>query len=235
MTDTVMNSVSLFKCLNCWCCSAQHESAIHMHILSNTHKYEEETKRIVVQPVNHEGYDDRTPTGELQNGFVTTVVLWEKTHCEKYEDCDTNYKGALLDCEKLVFCDGRKVMVHGSDVWSTSFMLDAVNTKCKTKTADRMNYLCRQRFMDKVRIMRGAQVLGRACAAMCNYGFIVTVQTLRRLAVPVVGSEFMRTVPLAAVMVLFIVERLEVEVEAEFVVMVVVALVTVDADEEIVG
>ena len=23
------NSVSLFKCLNCWCCSAQHELAIH--------------------------------------------------------------------------------------------------------------------------------------------------------------------------------------------------------------
>ncbi len=145
----------------------------HAHMLRDTKRYAEDTRNFVGQFVNHKEDDDRREGGELDTGFTETAQLWKAKYGEEYEDENTNYKGRISDSQVRVYSGNRAVSIKHDDEWRKSFVERAVVcAACGDKIYKDMHNDCRKKLAKAVKLARGGQVRGGACAALYGKGYI---------------------------------------------------------------
>ncbi len=143
----------------------------HAHILRDTNRYAEDTRRFVGRFVNHKEDDDRTEGGKLDRGFKRTIDLWREKYGEEYVDVYTSYKGRIGDNVERVFGRGGTKTVKHAYSWRKSFVHLATGcASCSGETYDNMHRGCRKKFAKAARVARGGQVRGGVCAAMYSLG-----------------------------------------------------------------
>ncbi len=144
----------------------------HAHILRDTRQYANDTRGFVGRFVNHKEDDDRRG-GELDTGFKETARLWKKKYNEEYKDEYTSYNGRIGDHVQCVFGDARTKTIKHDHGWRESFVGHAVGCiSCSTKTYQKMHVGCRNKLVKAVKVARGGQVRGGACAALYSSGYI---------------------------------------------------------------
>ena len=105
--------------------------------------------------------------------FKETAELWKEKYGEEYVDENTNYKGRIGDNVERVFGDSRTKTILHDYPWRESFVGRATGcNSCTAKTYAKMHSDCRKKLAKAVRVARGGQVRGGACAALYSLGYI---------------------------------------------------------------
>ncbi len=150
----------------------------HAHMLRETERYAEDTRNFVGRFVNHKEDDDRRKEGELDMGFTRTAELWKDKYGEEYIDENTSYRGRIGGNVEHLFGISRTKTIQHDNLQRESFVRRATGcNSCTVKTYCEMHGDCREKLAKALRVARGGQVRGGACAALYSLGYIDSVTT----------------------------------------------------------